>query len=311
MPWYADHASDPDRRYESFLVNDLVPWVQANLAVTGQEEHWLVGLSKSGFGAVTLLFRNPARLQRGRGLGFPGRAGRHDRVRHARQLRDGGELPEQLSPDRRLDRRAQDAVPDGAAAVAIPRRRDRSTGRRRSWRRWTCSRGACRLRASSSCARAAPRAATRGRRAGCRRRWPRCRRCGTRPGTTSIEPERRPRPELDGGSGLGQRRRDRRQPGPVSAVERRRAVLERPGLRGRSVLPDHDHRRDRGLGRGRGPGQGLAGPGVLGGDPGGRRHPLLVRERRVPSARATTPTAGPPAIRCGSRCGRSRRTRPG
>jgi hypothetical protein len=49
VPWYADHDSDPERRYESFLVNDLVPWVQANLSVTGQEEHWLIGLSKSGF----------------------------------------------------------------------------------------------------------------------------------------------------------------------------------------------------------------------------------------------------------------------
>ena len=71
MPWYADHATDPERRYESFLVNDLVPWVQANLAVTGQEEHWLVGLSKSGFGAVTLLFRNPGVFSAAAAWDFP------------------------------------------------------------------------------------------------------------------------------------------------------------------------------------------------------------------------------------------------
>jgi Concanavalin A-like lectin/glucanases superfamily/Putative esterase len=58
VPWYADHDSMPERRYESFLVRDLVPWVQSNLSVTGQEPHWLVGFSKSGFGAVTLLLRN-------------------------------------------------------------------------------------------------------------------------------------------------------------------------------------------------------------------------------------------------------------
>ena len=58
-PWYANHASDPDRQYESFMVLALVPWVQANLSVTSGEEHWLIGFSKSGFGAVTLLFRNP------------------------------------------------------------------------------------------------------------------------------------------------------------------------------------------------------------------------------------------------------------
>jgi hypothetical protein len=70
-PWYANHDSDPNRRYESFLVNDLVPWVQANLAITGQEEHWLVGLSKSGFGAVTLLFRNPATFTAAAAWDFP------------------------------------------------------------------------------------------------------------------------------------------------------------------------------------------------------------------------------------------------
>jgi hypothetical protein len=70
-PWYADHDSNPERRYESFLVNDLVPWVQANLGVTGQEEHWLVGLSKSGFGAVTLLFRNPTAFSAAAAWDFP------------------------------------------------------------------------------------------------------------------------------------------------------------------------------------------------------------------------------------------------
>jgi Putative esterase len=71
MPWYADHDSNPEVRYESFLVNDLVPWVQANLAVTGQEEHWLVGYSKSGFGAVTLLFRNPTVFSAAAAWDFP------------------------------------------------------------------------------------------------------------------------------------------------------------------------------------------------------------------------------------------------
>ncbi len=209
----------------------------------------------------------PGRLQRGRGLGLPGRAAGHERVRHARQLRDGGEFPEQLSPDRCLDRRAQGAVPDGDAAVAVPRRRDVRRSRRRSWRRWTRSRGVCRPRASSSCGRAVRRASIRGRRAGCRRRWRRSRRCGTRPGTTSIE-----RTAASARTG----RRIRRG----ATARRSRATRSRlrcptaarcsgtPGPSGRPVLPDQDHRRDRGLGRGLGPGQGLAGPGVLGGDQG-------------------------------------------
>ena len=70
-PWYGDHDSNPARRYESFLVNDLVPWVQANLGATGQEEHLIVGLSKSGFGAVTLLFRNPSVFAAAAAWDFP------------------------------------------------------------------------------------------------------------------------------------------------------------------------------------------------------------------------------------------------
>ena len=70
-PWYANHNSDPVRQYESFMVHDLVTWVQANLSITGQEEHWLVGFSKSGFGAVTLLFRNPTVFDAAAAWDFP------------------------------------------------------------------------------------------------------------------------------------------------------------------------------------------------------------------------------------------------
>lgn len=59
-PWYGNHSSDTNRQYETFLVQDLVPWVRTNLAESGHEEHWLLGFSKSGFGAVNLLFRNPS-----------------------------------------------------------------------------------------------------------------------------------------------------------------------------------------------------------------------------------------------------------
>jgi hypothetical protein len=70
-PWYADHSTDPSRYYESFLVHDLVPWVQATLGATGHEEHWLIGQSKSGYGAVTLLFRNPTVFAAAAAWDFP------------------------------------------------------------------------------------------------------------------------------------------------------------------------------------------------------------------------------------------------
>jgi len=58
MPWYADHPTDPSRRLESFIVKDVVPWVD-NMAAPGTTpESWLVGFSKSGFGALGLIFRH-------------------------------------------------------------------------------------------------------------------------------------------------------------------------------------------------------------------------------------------------------------
>jgi S-formylglutathione hydrolase FrmB len=68
-PWYADNPNDANLRYESFLTNDLVPWVAQNLvpsagtqplgALPGHEQNWLIGFSKSGIGAADMLFKHP------------------------------------------------------------------------------------------------------------------------------------------------------------------------------------------------------------------------------------------------------------
>src|SRR5207253_4804902 len=58
-PWYGDHATNPDRRLESFLVKDIVPFVDKLAAPGTTPERWLAGLSKSGWGALSLIFRNP------------------------------------------------------------------------------------------------------------------------------------------------------------------------------------------------------------------------------------------------------------
>ncbi len=59
MPWYANSSSDPNIQYETFMTNELVPWVKANLATTGTEQSWLIGFSKSGFGAQDLILKHP------------------------------------------------------------------------------------------------------------------------------------------------------------------------------------------------------------------------------------------------------------
>ena len=58
-PWYADNPNDSSVRYETFLTNDLEPWVTQNLAETGAEQRWLIGFSKSGIGATDLILKHP------------------------------------------------------------------------------------------------------------------------------------------------------------------------------------------------------------------------------------------------------------
>lgn len=70
-PWYADHPTDSNYKYESFMVSELQPWAEANLATSGNEQHWLLGFSKSGFGPIGLLFRNPSTFTLGAFWDFP------------------------------------------------------------------------------------------------------------------------------------------------------------------------------------------------------------------------------------------------
>ncbi len=57
-PWYADHPMDPKLRQETFLVSEVVPFVD-RLFPEAVRRRLLVGFSKSGNGAFTLLLRHP------------------------------------------------------------------------------------------------------------------------------------------------------------------------------------------------------------------------------------------------------------
>ena len=59
QPWYADNPLNPNEQEETFMVNELVPWVKANLATTGTEQNWLIGFSKSGIGGQDLILKHP------------------------------------------------------------------------------------------------------------------------------------------------------------------------------------------------------------------------------------------------------------
>jgi len=58
-PWYADNPVNSSAQQETFMTQQLVPWVQANLRTSGQEQNWLIGFSKSGIGAEDLILKHP------------------------------------------------------------------------------------------------------------------------------------------------------------------------------------------------------------------------------------------------------------
>jgi hypothetical protein len=57
--WDANNPNDPDLQYETFITQELVPWIKQNLATTGHEQIWLIGFSKSGLGVQDLILKHP------------------------------------------------------------------------------------------------------------------------------------------------------------------------------------------------------------------------------------------------------------
>ncbi|MBS0202116.1 MAG: hypothetical protein JSS49_04390 [Planctomycetes bacterium] len=60
LPWYADHPTDRSIRQESYFVQEVVPLVERLYpAQADRDGRWLLGFSKSGWGAWSLLVRHP------------------------------------------------------------------------------------------------------------------------------------------------------------------------------------------------------------------------------------------------------------
>src|SRR5215469_637456 len=70
-PWYANNPRDPNLQYETFITDELVPWMKANLATTGREQIWLLGFSKSGLGAQDLILKHPGLFSLAASWDFP------------------------------------------------------------------------------------------------------------------------------------------------------------------------------------------------------------------------------------------------
>lgn len=58
-PWYADHPSDPEIQQESHFLNVVVPFIdETYCSTTSAPTRLLLGFSKSGWGACSLLLRH-------------------------------------------------------------------------------------------------------------------------------------------------------------------------------------------------------------------------------------------------------------
>jgi enterochelin esterase-like enzyme len=59
-PWYCDHPTDPQIRQETYLLEVVIPLIERSYPVLpGSAGRLLVGFSKSGWGAFSLLLRHP------------------------------------------------------------------------------------------------------------------------------------------------------------------------------------------------------------------------------------------------------------
>ncbi len=59
-PWFADHDLKPDKQDESHMLKTVIPFVEDHYPVLPElEGRLLIGFSKSGWGALSLLLRNP------------------------------------------------------------------------------------------------------------------------------------------------------------------------------------------------------------------------------------------------------------
>jgi len=62
-PWYGNHPTDPTLQQESYLLQTVMPLIEERYPVIeGKQGRILLGFSKSGFGAITIMLRNLDRI---------------------------------------------------------------------------------------------------------------------------------------------------------------------------------------------------------------------------------------------------------
>jgi enterochelin esterase-like enzyme len=65
LPWYADHPTRKDLRQEAYLLEVVIPFVEQKYPAQAKRSgRLLLGFSKSGWGAWSLLLRHPDEFER-------------------------------------------------------------------------------------------------------------------------------------------------------------------------------------------------------------------------------------------------------
>jgi S-formylglutathione hydrolase FrmB len=64
-PWYADHPTKPEVRQESYFLRVVVPFIEKTYPVLAKSDgRYLLGFSKSGWGAWSLMLRHPEQFHK-------------------------------------------------------------------------------------------------------------------------------------------------------------------------------------------------------------------------------------------------------
>lgn len=72
LPWYADHPTRLEIRQETYFVKAVLPFVEKTYSVIpGIRGRFLLGFSKSGWGAFSLLLRHPQLFEKAAGWDAP------------------------------------------------------------------------------------------------------------------------------------------------------------------------------------------------------------------------------------------------
>ena len=61
--WYTDHSSKPNEKWESYIINELIPEIDKNFRTTGsREKRAIAGLSMGGYGSLKFGLKYPGKF---------------------------------------------------------------------------------------------------------------------------------------------------------------------------------------------------------------------------------------------------------